>query len=163
MKAFSGFVIGLSRVLDRISGLCMVSIMVLVVANILLRVLFKRPVLGTYEYVGFLTAALIGLALANCAVQRGHIAIGILVDRLAYKTQAVIDIFIYIVSIAFWAISAWYIAQYARSLTINGVVSPTTQIPFYPFIYLISLGLVALCLVLTVKLMESVKRAAFNR
>ncbi len=163
MKKFSGLVEGLSRVLDRISGFCMVSVMALVAVNILLRALFNRPILGTYEYVGFITAATIGLALANCAVQKGHIAISIVVDRLGPRVQAVIDAFTCAVSLSFWGLSAWYTCKYAKSLLNNGVVSPTTQTPFYPFMYLVAFGLLALCLVLLVRLIESIKKAAFNR
>ncbi|MFZ5643090.1 MAG: TRAP transporter small permease [Bacillota bacterium] len=163
MKELTGFVTGLSRILDRIAGLCMVCTMLLVITNIILRVLFNHPILGTYEYVGYLTAALIGLSLANCAVKKGHIAISFVVDRFSTKVQAFIDSFINIIALAFWGFSAWYIYKYANSLIINGVVSPTTQMPFYPFIYLVALGLLALCLVLLISAIESLKKAAFDR
>lgn len=163
MDKITNLVTGLSRLLDRMAGFCMVSIMLIVVANILLRVFLKRPVLGAYEYVCFLTAALIGLALANCALQKGHIAVGVLVDRLGEKTQAVIDTFINAVSLLFWGLSAWYICKYANNLLKNGVVSPTTQTPFYPFLYLIAFGLLALCLVLLVRLADSIKKVAIDR
>lgn len=163
MKEFTGLVAGLSRALDKLSGLCMVLIMLLVVVNIVLRVVFKHPILGTYEYVGFLTAALIGLSLANCAVKKGHIAISFVMDRLTARTQAAIDCFINIATLLFWGLAAWYSCLYAGSLTANGVVSPTTQMPFYPFIYIVAIGLAALCLVLLVSLIESIKKAAFNK
>jgi len=163
MKQFTGLVTRLSRVLDIISGLLMVFIMLLIVANIFLRVLFNHPVLGTYEYVGFLTAALIGLSLANCAVKKGHIAISFLVERLSEKTQAVADIFINTAALLFWGFSAWYICKYANSITVNGVVSATTQTPFSPFIYLVAIGLFVFCLVLLANLIESIKKAAFDR
>jgi hypothetical protein len=81
MKGFTGLVNWLSRVLDVILGLLLAGVMLLIVANILLQTLFKSPVLGTYEYVGFLTAALIGLSLANCAVI--YFILGCFIDALA--------------------------------------------------------------------------------
>lgn len=159
-KAFTSLVTGLSLVLDKLAGLCMVAMMVLVVANILLRVLVKRPILGTYEYVGFLAAALIGLALAYCAVQNGHIAVSFIVDRFSPKIQAVVDIVVNVTALCFWSLAAWYVGKYAHSMSVNGVVSPTTQMPFYPFVYLVAFGLLVLCLVLLVRLIESIKKAA---
>ncbi|SFR08390.1 TRAP transporter small permease [Desulfoscipio geothermicus] len=163
MKKFSGLVAGLSRLLDRIAALCIVSVMVLVVANILLRALLGRPILGTYEYVGFLTAAMIGLALASCALQNGHIAVSFVMEKLPARIQACVDIIINVFALCFWGLAAWYTGKYANGMTVSGVVSPTTQTPFYPFVYLVSFGLLALCLVLLAGLVESIKRAAINK
>lgn len=162
-KQLTDMVAGLSRVLDRIAGLCMVAIMLLIVSNIILRALFNRPILGTYEYAGFLTAVVIGLSLAYCAVQNGHIAVSFVVDRFPPKMQAVVDIVTNIVALCFWGLSAWHVWKYANNTAVNGIVSPTTQTPFHPFIYIVSFGLFVLCLVLLVRLIESLKRAAVNK
>ena len=163
MRQFSGIITEISRILDRIAGFFMVALMVLVVTNVLLRSIFKTTILGTYEYVGFLTAAMIGLALAYCAVQNGHIAVGLVVDRFKMKTQACIDIIVNVTALSFWGLAAWYVAKYANSMTVSGVVSATTQTPFYPFVYLVATGLLVLCLVLLVRSLESIKKAAFGR
>lgn len=155
----AGTVTGLSRILDRMAGFCMVAVMVLVVANILLRTLFSRPILGTYEYVGFLTAMVIALALALCAVQNGHITVDFLADRLPRRTRAGVDAVINAVSVFFWGLVVLQLWQYAGHSAANGVVSPTTQVPLYPFIYAVSLGLIALCLVLIFKAIDSTRKA----
>ncbi|MCL6560978.1 MAG: TRAP transporter small permease, partial [Firmicutes bacterium] len=129
MNKFTGLVTGLSRVLDKIAGLCMVAVMVLIVSNILLRALFNRPILGTIDYAVFLTAVMIGLALAYCAVQNGHIAVSFLVDRLPLKMQAAVDIAMGMLCLSFWGLCAWQVANYAKSMAVSGVVSPTTQTP----------------------------------
>jgi TRAP-type C4-dicarboxylate transport system permease small subunit len=160
MKQFEGLVTGLSRVLDKIAGFCMVAVMLLVVSNVILRAVFSRPILGTYEYVVFLTAVMIALALAYCAVQNGHIAVGFVVDRLSCRIQAAVDIFVNITALFFWGLCAWQVANYAKTMQISGVVSPTTQTPFYPFIYLVALGLLSLCLVSAVRAAASIQKAA---
>ncbi|MDF9407797.1 TRAP transporter small permease [Pelotomaculum isophthalicicum JI] len=159
MKKFEGLVTGLSRVLNNIAGFCMVSVMALVVVNILLRVLFKHPILGTYEYVIYTTAVMIGLTLAYCAVQNGHIAVDFVVERLPLKVQAVIDTIMNVLASSFWAACVWQTCKYAQKMTANGTVSPTTQTPIAPFIYLVAIGLLALTLVLLVKTIESLKKA----
>jgi len=159
MKKFTGLVTGLSRVLNNIAGFCMVIVMMLVVTNIVLRVLFNRPILGTYEYVVFLTAVMIGLTLAYCAIQNGHLAVDFVVDRLPLKVQAVIDTLMNITALFFWGACVWQIGKYARSMAVSGVVSPTTQTPLSPFIYLVAFGILALSLVLLVKTIESVQKA----
>ena len=162
-QLFAGCVKSLSQWLDRIAGLCLAGIMVLVVANIILRAIFNSPILGTIDYVGFLAALAIGLALAYCAVQNAHIAVDFVVERLPHKLQAIVDSLINIIALGFWGLVSWKMFEYARSLAASGVVSPTTQTPFHPFVYLVSLGLFVLCLVLLVRLIDSIKRMTTNK
>jgi TRAP-type C4-dicarboxylate transport system permease small subunit len=163
MKRFSDLVTGLSRLLDQAAGFFLVVTMVLIVVNVLLRAIFETPVFGAYEYVGLLTALVIGLALAYCGVQNAHIAVSLLTERLPSRLQAVISILINLVSMCFLAVSAWYVGLYAGSMKDTGLVSSTTQIPTYPFVYLIALGLLVYSLVLLVKSIESIIKAANNR
>ena len=155
---FANLVTGLSKLCDKVAGFCLAAVMLLVVTNIILRVLFNRPLLGTVEYVGFLAATTIGLALAFCAAQNAHIAVNFIVERFPGKIRLAVDVLMNTVAFAFWSMAAWQIWIYAGSLAASGVVSPTTQTPFYPFVYLVSFGLFALCLVLFARIIDLVKR-----
>ena len=130
------------------------AVMLLVVSNIILR-LWGRPIEGTYEWIGFITAASIGLSLAYCAVQKGHIAVTFFVDKLAPRQQAGIEIIINLVSILFLLLAFWEGILYGKSMKISGEVALTTKVPFYPFIYLIAFGLLVLALVILVELFEA--------
>ncbi len=160
MKRFSDLVTGLSRLLDQAAGFFLVATIVLIVLNILLRAVFKTPIFGAYEYVGLLTALVIGLAIAYCGVQNAHIAVTLVTERLPARLQTLISIFINLISMCFLAVCAWYVGLYAGSMKDSGLVSPTTQIPTYPFVYLIALGLLVYSLVLLVRTIESIIKAA---
>jgi TRAP-type C4-dicarboxylate transport system permease small subunit len=159
-KKYNGFVAGLSQFLDQIAGLSLVAVMLVVVGNVLMRALFKHPILGTYDYVGFLTATAIGLALAHCALQNAHIAVDFVVERLPRKTRALIDTATNSVAITFWGFALWNLAIYAGTMKANGIVAATSQLPVSPFIYLVAFGLFSLCLVLLSHLGESLRRVA---
>jgi len=155
MKLLNDFVTGFSKQLDRIAGLCIFCTMAVVVANILLRAIFNQPIIGTYEIVCYITALAIALSLANCAIQSGHIAVGIIVDRFPLRLQAIIDFSTNLIALGFWGLSVWYLGDYANTTAMNGLVSPTAQIPIAPIIYLVALGLVGLCLVILVRTVDS--------
>ena len=157
-NSFSRFAGRFSIILDRVAGFCMFSIMGLVVINVLLRTIFNSSILGTYEYVGFLTAAMIGLSLANCAYTRSHIAVDYFMERLSINTQKVTEVITTGIALLFWILSAWHLSKYAYTLSMKDVVSPTTQAPFYYFIYLVAFGLLAMGLVLLANLIEYLKR-----
>ena len=71
MKSLDGLIENLSRVMDRLAGLCIVLMMLLIVSNIILRAVFKQPLVGAVDYVNILIALTIGLSIAYCAVQDG--------------------------------------------------------------------------------------------
>lgn len=161
MKGFSGFVVKLSSLMDKLAGFFLVASVLLIVVNIILRVVFKSPFLGTYELVSLFSASLIGLSLAQCAVKNGHIAVTILVDKLPKILHDLIDGVMTLISLCFWSLAAWHVINYGISLRATGVVSSTTQIPFYPVVFLIAFGLVVLCLVLAMNLTEYARKVTF--
>lgn len=157
MKRFANLVESLSRILDRIAAACIVAMMSVVVLNILLRAILGRPLLGTIDYVNILMALTIGLGLAYCGLQNGHIAVEFIVDKLSGKSQAVIGIIINLTALLFWGFAAWYMAAYARSTMHTNLMAGTISLPMYPIIYLIAFGLLILCMVLVLKLADAVR------
>ena len=148
----------LTRFLDQIAGIAIITAMLLVVINIALRIIpGANPILGTYEYVGFLAAIIAGLAIAHCAFQNCHIAVGFIMDKVSPGIRAAADIFIHLISVIFLAFTSYEIAVYGRTVVQTGMVSPTTKTPVYPFIYLLALGVAILGVVL---LTRTVKAAA---
>ncbi len=158
MEYFKHFTVKLSTYLDRAAGWLMASVMFLVVLNVILRTIFKSPILGTYEYVGFITAMFVGLSVAYCALQNFHIAVGFLLEKFPAKVQGIVDVLTGIISFVFLSLATWHIADYAGSMVITGEVSPTTRTPFYPFIYVVAFGFLVLSLVVLLKLIESIRK-----
>lgn len=158
MKRFTGLVQKLSQILDKMAGFCIAATMAVVVINIVLRAVLGKPLLGTMDYVNLLTALAIGMGLAYCALQNGQIAVDFIIEKLPCKPQAIIDILTNLTALLFWAVSVWYMADYARTLTFTGLVSATTQIPIYPVVYIIAFGLMALCLVIVLKISDAVRK-----
>lgn len=158
MQRFGVLVKGACGVLDKLAGICIFLVMLLVVTNVISRGVFNNPILGTYELVGFLTAMAISFALAHCAWQDGHIALSFVMDRFPRRIQSLTAVLIQAVSIVFWSTTAWYLIRFAQAMKIKGLVSPSAEIPVYPFIYLVALGLAGLCLVLLCQFIFSLSK-----
>lgn len=158
MKLFSTIVNGISQQLDKAAGICITGVMLIVVANVLLRAIMNRPILGAYEIASLLTAVGIALALANCAIKNGHIGVDFIIQRFGKKHQVLIDSIMNFISLIFWGFCAYHLAGYAKSMVQSGTVSSTAQIPVYPIIYLIALGLISLSLVITLKWLETLEK-----
>ncbi|GAB6155062.1 hypothetical protein JCM17380_38130 [Desulfosporosinus burensis] len=157
MSIVSRFAEKLSSILDRIAGWFVVALMVLVVGNVILR-LFGSPIQGTIEWAEFLTAMAIGLSLAYCAVQDGHITLEFLVRKFNIKMQAVLKIVIDFLVVVFLSLAFWRIILYANDMKLSGQVSMTTKTPFYWFIYVVAFGFLAYGLVVLGSIIDNLKK-----
>jgi TRAP-type C4-dicarboxylate transport system permease small subunit len=132
-----------------------VIMMVLTCSDVILR-LFGHPILGTYEMIGFSGSVVISFALAYTSLERGHIAVELLVDRLPQRLQFFMNSVNSIIGVALFGIITWQSFVYAADLRKSGEVSLTLQFPTYPFVYGISAGCCLLCLVLLVDAIRSI-------
>jgi len=112
------------------------------------------------DYVTLLEALTIALALAYCGLKNGHIAVDLFIQKLPEESQAIIDTLTNIASLIFWAVSSWYMLNYAHTMANSNLMAPTIQMPLYPIIYLIAFGLITLCLVLVLKISDAVRKVA---
>jgi TRAP-type C4-dicarboxylate transport system permease small subunit len=146
-----------SQKLDVVAGIALVAMMALIFVNVLSRAVW-RPIMGTYEVTAFLASLTISFALANCAVHKGHIALTLFVDRMPPRVRAVFDTIVSIIGALLYLVLAWEVTKYASHMSRTGEVSLTMEIPFYPFIYGVALGLLMLALVSLVSIFQSLVR-----
>lgn len=158
MAYFDRIIRKLSRWLSWVAVVALVAIMFLTSADVTLR-FFGRPIPGTFEVVGFLGAVVISFALAYTQILQGHVAVEVVVSRLSQRKQAVIDSITFLLSIGIFSLIAWQSVVFATDLWLAGEVSPTEQIPFYPFVYGVGFGSAVLSLVLLLNFFESLSKA----
>ncbi|MGM0652871.1 MAG: TRAP transporter small permease [Bacillota bacterium] len=154
MQLFEAMVTKFSRAIDFIAGIILAGTVLLIVVNILLRALLDSSILGTYEMVGFFTAAVIGLSLARCAIENGHIAVGIFVERLPEKARRAVGFLAGIPILVFLGFITYNLAAYGVRIAATGAVSSTIQLAYYPFIYLVALGFMMLTLTMFLKIVR---------
>ena len=155
--SFERIVYRFSRMLNVLSGVALVLMMVLVFTNVALRAVWN-PILGSYEFTGFLAALTIALALAHCAAKKGHVAITLFVERMPERIQAILDTIVAIFGIVLYSILAWQCSKYAIVMYHSGEVGITTLTPFYPFLFVVAFGFAMLALVLLNDLFKSLQR-----
>jgi len=134
-----------------------VAMMCLTCTDVILRI-FRLPIPGTYEIVGLLGSVVIAFSIGYTAVEKGHIAVEFLVQKLPVRVQTVIDTFNALISTCLFGLISWQSIVYASDLQQSGEVSLTIQMPIYPFVYGIALGCGLLCLVLLLDFVKSLKR-----
>jgi len=58
----------------------------------------------------------IALALAACAVQNGHIAVDLVIDKFPVKVRNLIDSLTILTSFVFWVLAAVFMLEYANNI-----------------------------------------------
>lgn len=136
----------LNRTLLWVAGLLLSTMILMTCANILFRLVWL-PIKGTYELMGYFGAVVMAFALGYTQMQRGHIAVDIVVLGFPKLAQRVLNGINSFLCMAFFAIASWQIARYATTLWRTGEVTETLRIIYYPFTYAVALGCATLSLV----------------
>jgi TRAP-type C4-dicarboxylate transport system permease small subunit len=148
----------LSKFCDQIAQAGVFAMFLLVVGNIVLRMVW-RPFFGTYDYVRFIAAILVAFAIANCAVQRAHTQVELLVARFPQRAQGIIGSITGILSLGIFSVVTWQCIELANQMRRAGEVTMTALLPFYPYIYAVAFGVALLCLVIIVDIITSLNKA----
>jgi TRAP-type C4-dicarboxylate transport system permease small subunit len=161
MNTFEKFVSQCAKVMYHIAGWAIVAMMLITCADVTLRLTVTlyakygwallapfRPIPGTYELVCFLGSVAAAFAMAHTSVENGHVAVNFITRLFPNRLQAGFRIGTGLLSLILFAIISWRSFLYAQKIHALGEVSMTLRLPFYPFIYGVSLSALAVCAVL---------------
>ena len=130
-----------------IAGIALAGIVFLTVADVFLR-LFKYPILGTYEIVSLLGAVVIGFAIPQTTIERGHVLMDFLTGRLSFVGQRVLHLVTRLLASLTFLIIGWNLFKLGNDLMDTGQVSLTLKLPEYPVAFGIAFCCLLECLVL---------------
>jgi len=157
MDSFRKMTYSVSAVLNWVAALSVISMTALTCVDVVLR-LFKHPILGSVDMVAFMGAVAAGFAMAQTTVEKGHVAVEFLVQKLSKRTQGIIDSITSILGIFLFGILTRELIIYGNDMYKAGEVSLTRQIPLYPFIYGLALSSFAVCLVLLINFFSAIAK-----
>lgn len=157
MSSFENILIKAVKIMNGIAGWALGLCMLLITANVILRKIFSFPILGTYEWVGILTAVMIGTGLSFCAYNDAHITIDFVFEKFKPGLQKVLGIITGVLSFSFMVLVSVALARYAIRLASNGEVTATSGIPFFIFVLMVAFGFVFLSAVILLKLIRIFK------
>ena len=157
MNLYEKSAISLARYLYYVAGIAIVAMMLLTCADVILR-LFRKPILGTYELVCYLSVVGASFAMPHTSLKMGHVAVSFVVDIFPKRIRGIIESITGLVGISLFAVLAWRSFRYALSLKAGGEVSQTIQLHFYPFVFGIGFAAIGVCLVLLVGLGRNLRK-----
>lgn len=107
---------------------------------------------GSYEVIGWMSAAAVALALGSVQRHKGHVAMDLFVARLAQGRRALVEALMAGLSFALFVVVSITVFRYAVVLHETGSMSETLRVIVYPWVYVVALGCAGLALALLVDL-----------
>ena len=131
----------ISKLLNFIAGVAVTFMMFLTVADVLLRA-SGHPIIGTFEIVSLLLALVIGFGIPQVSLDRGHVYMDFLVEKLSKRGRRVLTTFTRVLCLILFACIGYKLFSVGARFHASGEVSPTIMLPFYPVAY----GVAVCCL-----------------
>lgn len=135
----------ISNFLNIISIVAVLAMLVLVVADVVLRALFKSPIIGATEIVRMMMIC-ITPSFVCAVVEDQHIKVGLIVDRLGRKGQIVVDIITLLLTAAICALISWQAFVYTRYAIKFKEYYSLLKIPKWPFELIFCIAMAATAL-----------------
>ncbi len=140
------FLSKLSSLLNIIGGTALTLMMFLTVADVILRA-FGHPILGTYEIVSLALALVIGFGIPRVSLDRGHVFMEILVDRLGPTGKNMLNTFTRLLCLVLFFLIGYNLISVGNEFHTSGEVSSTLKLPFFPIAYGVAVCCFIECLV----------------
>jgi TRAP-type C4-dicarboxylate transport system permease small subunit len=136
--------------------------MLLTIADVFMRYVFARPIVGTTELTEILLVCSL-LGLGPCALANGHISVDVITTRLKPKTQRVLQIVNLSAGFLFLVLTMWQSFKaglYAREYDLR---SSLLEVPIFPFHMLIVLSYLFLGITMLVLIFDTAKESGVDR
>lgn len=136
-----------------ISGLGVLSIMLITCADVILRLSFvkaivKWSIVGAHDIVMIAGAVTLATSLPYTTAVKGHVAIEYFFHKFNRRGRIVIDTVTRVLGMAFFAFLGWRSALYGTAIYRSGQGSQTIQLPIFWVPYLIAFCCVVVVLVI---------------
>lgn len=132
--------------------------MLLTVADVVGRYFFNFPIAGAFELTEVMLSLLVFFSIAYTQVNKGHISIDIIISRLSPMKKVIMDTIMYFICLILAILLTWQLGVHAKRLWVGGNVSGVLEIPYYPFVILITFGSALFCLVLIFDFLHSLAK-----
>lgn len=152
---FEKFIGFLNSISSKLAATLLFLMMMLTFADVTGRFLW-RPVLGTYELTYLGLALIVFLSLGYTQQKQGHISVGVLIDKLPPRGQAIVDVVTYLVMLWILGLMSRQTFTYAKQISNN--VTGDLGLPVYVFVIVCAIGILLYALTVILDLMKAIRK-----
>ena len=143
-----------SRVLSYVGMVVLIIMMMLTVADVLMRYIWNSPILGVFELTEYMMVPIVFFGWAWCAKKGGNVQVDLLVKRLNPTAQRALHVVTYLFSALIIFVIAWQNLLETKEVWAVRRVSDMLAVPAYPFYLVLTIGCFLLGLVLLLSIVQ---------
>lgn len=159
LEKFEKFNHRISMGIEWVGLAALLLMMVITTLDVLGTKLFLTPVFGAIDIMMLAQLVAMSFAVGATLIIGLHVTVEFFVPLLPERLQAVVDCIVFLFGFILFALIVWRLCLYSYDLQIEGEVSLTASIPFYPFAYGAALACVPVCLIYLCQFLESFLKA----
>lgn len=149
----------INKILAIAASVILAAMMLLTVADVALRWLFKYPILGTTEITESMMVCIAFFALAWCAAEKSHLKVDLVIERFSPRVQSIIDSLTTLAGLCLIILIAYQSFLEGRAVQELNLISSLIKLPAYPFYYVVAAGCIMLSLVMLCQLAQHLVKA----
>ena len=147
-----------AKIANTIAAAFLFILMLFVCSDVILRYFFHSPILGSFELTEVMMAILVGLSLAYCALQKGHVRVDLVVTMLPERVRTIMNGIANFAFLGLFVLITWRIVPRALQMKEVDQVTLILRIPVFPFVLVVAAGTAVLCLVLLKDLLDDLHK-----
>lgn len=149
----------LDKTLGSLAAIALLLMMLLTVANAITRTFLSSPIDGANEMVAqWLLPVLVLLGIPCAQVWKEHLNVSLVVDRMNSRSLALTKLLVYGACALACAALTWFGLQEALHKMEIGATAGITDLPVWPFYFLVPLGMAFATIVFALDAVMSVRR-----
>ncbi|MGJ9385029.1 TRAP transporter small permease subunit [Salipaludibacillus sp. CF4.18] len=145
----------LNSISSKVSATLLFLMMILTFSDVTGRFLW-RPVTGTYELTYLWLALIVFLSLGYTQQKKGHISVGVFIDKLSVRAQAVVDGITYIIILVLLVLMTWQTYSYANQ--VSSSVTGDLKLPVSIFVLVSAVGILFYALTVIVDFLKAIQK-----
>ena len=130
------------------------GMMLLTAADVIGRYFLKTPILGSFEITEYLMVILMATSLAYCGIVKGHVEVELVTDRLPKRAQTILGCITSFLGVVIFVFITWQSFLYIGDMASSKVATTVLNIPAWPFVIILTIGVGIFCLVLMLRFLE---------
>jgi len=145
---FHAMIKPVSSVANSVGMALIAAIMFLTALDVILRKTLNTPIMGAYELTQFMMATALGLSMAHCGLEKGHVTVDVLINLFSRRVQGMIGCIIGLMGVVMAVLMTWQMVVYIQMVHQSNKVSAVLLIPVYPFVTVVTIGIALYAVIL---------------
>jgi len=157
MERFENFIRNMSKTFEWVGVMGYLVMLLVNILDVVGAKFFKWPFPGSVEIVSFSQVVAIALTIPIGLFIGFHLSIDFIIEKFPKTPKHLINIFVSIVCVFFFILVFCQTLEYGYSLQESGEIGSVSKIPFFPFAYIIAIGIVPVILFYILRTIKFIK------